>query len=184
MAQDVDGIFEWKRRMGVHWAYHTSSTNRLIHFLCIPFQLFGLIKLLSLLPSVAEWDWALLFIIATAPLYLLPHLPAGVCMVAMLLGLRWLGLQLPGSWIGLLIGAFTLVVPFMIQTQIGHKLFEPGQRDDTEKNIKEFLATKNPIPLALIFYYHMVELWLLLGVQPALKQEIEGHMQRELAEFK
>jgi hypothetical protein len=57
--------------------------------------------------------------------------------------------------------------------------YEPNTRDDTKKNMEEFHKTRNPIPLILIFYYHMVELVLLAGVKPELKKEIEKFTELE-----
>lgn len=178
-----NGIFEWKRRMGVHLAYHQSSMNRLIHFICFPCQLIGLLKLLSLLPSMGEWDVSLLLIIALSPIFILPEMLSGMLMVVLFMGLRFVALELPGSWVGLLMGVLFFAISFTIQTEIGHKVFEENGRDDTEKNINELLETKNPIPFLLVFYYHVLNLLLLFGYRPKLKEEIEIHLKEEQSHF-
>lgn len=35
------GIFDWKRRMGEHLAYHEDPLNKAVHIVCIPFILYG-----------------------------------------------------------------------------------------------------------------------------------------------
>lgn len=45
--------------------------------------------------------------------------------------------------------------------------------------MQEFHTTRNPIPLILIFYYHVVELVLLVGYKPELKKEIEKYTELE-----
>lgn len=180
---DNRGVFDWKQRMGVHWAYHQNVTNRVVHFICIPFILLGIIKLISLLPEIADYEVTYLIILLMAPIFLLPELLSGICLIVLLAILSIIAAMLPAGLIGGIIGLSSLIIPFIIQTQVGHKCFEIEGRDDTERNIKEFLQTKNPIPLLLIFYYHMVELLLLLGYRPKLKEEILFHMNNQTTRF-
>jgi hypothetical protein len=52
MAQRVEdclpnykqGVFEWKRRMGEHLAYHQSPQNKVVHLICIPLVIYGKTK--------------------------------------------------------------------------------------------------------------------------------------------
>lgn len=114
------GAFQWVRSMGVHEAYHLSRANRIIHWTCIPLELFCAVKLLSL-AAYGRVDLAL----------------AGI-------------------------------------------VVEKGV-DDTEKNVAEFKGTKNPVPLVLIFYYHLVEVLFALRYRPALRRTMESHKRDELA---
>lgn len=69
-----------------------------------------------------------------------------------------------------------LYITFVLKLTRG---FEANARDDTNKNIKEFYATRNVIPLLLIFYYHVVELVLMSGYKPELAKEIQHFTQKE-----
>jgi hypothetical protein len=65
---------------------------------------------------------------------------------------------------------------------VGHVVFEGGG-DDTEKNLAELRRTKNPIPILLVFYYHLVEILLAAGYRPRLKEEIDSFTRMDLATF-
>lgn len=172
-----DGAFGWKRRMGVHLAYHQSAVNRIVHGLCIPPTIWGALRLASLVPVWGEFDLGAVIILVLAPIDLATEWLLGMLMVSGL-GLLWLSARRPLSdslAVELAIGLGSLVVPFVAQTQIGHRFFEPEGRDDTARNLKEFAETKNPIPLLLIFYYHLVGVALLLGYRPKMRELIEDH---------
>ncbi len=176
------GAFGWKRRMGVHEAYHQSTANRLLHWLCIPVELWAVVKLASLVPILPAYhiDLALVLIVALAPVYLLTELLAGTLMVAFLAGSWYVaGLVFPETtWAGALAVVVAFALTFGAQVAIGHGVFEEG-RDDTQKNLEEFASTKNPIPLVLVFYYHLVELLLLVGYRPALRRDIQAFTDAE-----
>src|SRR5262249_16866731 len=144
--------FDWVRRMGVHEAYHRSRKNRIIHWLCIPLELLVVVKLLSM---VGEWV-ALLAIVGVGLLYLAADLVGGALMIAILVGLFELAKSVtPGSaLVDAAAMAALFVASFSFQTRVGHGVFEGGV-DDTEKNLAEFKRTWNPVPLVLIFYYHL-----------------------------
>ena len=68
----------------------------------------------------------------------------------------------------------------MLQTQIGHRLFEENGRDNTKINLAEAKRTYNIVPLLLIFFYHfVVDVYLRLGFRPDLLARIESHRRRE-----
>jgi len=180
LAVDANsGRFEWVRRMGVHEAYHKSTVNRIIHWICIPFELFAVVKLLSLvrIESVGmagyPLDLAWLVIAVVAFIYLLTEILAGLLMTAALVGLHILANQISTGtiWIDALGALGLFILSFSVQTQIGHRIFEKGI-DDTEKNLAEFGRTKNPVPLLLIFYYHLVEILFAIGYRPSLKKSV------------
>eukprot|EP00994_Dinema_validum_P009502 NODE_944_length_1214_cov_94.877253_g711_i0.p1 GENE.NODE_944_length_1214_cov_94.877253_g711_i0~~NODE_944_length_1214_cov_94.877253_g711_i0.p1 ORF type:complete len:240 (-),score=54.13 NODE_944_length_1214_cov_94.877253_g711_i0:151-870(-) len=182
----ADGQWQWRRRMGVHYAYHQSPGNELVHLLMIPLELFAFILLFSCVPMPpGTWDLAKLVILGLAPIYLLTEVLCGGLFVALLFGLRAAALSLPTTdplvRLGVAVAAF--VVPFVVQTQIGHRCLEPKGRDDTQKNVAEFTLTHNPIPLLLIFYYHLVALLFQLGYRPALRKQIATHTQAECKKF-
>jgi uncharacterized membrane protein YGL010W len=69
---------------------------------------------------------------------------------------------------------------FVVQTRVGHGVFEEGV-DDTEKNLAELRRTKNPIPIVLVFFYHLVEVLLAAGYRPALRAAVERYRAEELS---
>jgi len=151
------GIFGWKRRMGVHEAYHQNKMNRIFHFVCIPFQLFAVVLLLSRVSFFGSVDLAILSIVILSPVYLLTEILLGSCMVAFL-GFCWFvstNLIYLYSWVTT-IAVILFVIAFTFQVFVGHSYFEAG-RDDTNKNLAELARSKNPIPIVLIFYNHLVE---------------------------
>ena len=169
------GRFGWKRRMGVHEAYHRNLANRFLHWFCIPLELWAVVKLLSLVPLVPDFqvDLALVLILVLAPIYLLTEPVIGSLMLAFL-GASWYSAHhvLPSlAWPGAFLAVGLFAVTFGAQVLVGHHVFEEG-RDDTEKNLREFAETKNPIPLVLVFYYHLVEIVLNVGYRPALRKDI------------
>src|SRR5687768_6036726 len=80
-----DGMFGWKRRMGVHEAYHTHPLNRWMHWQCIPLELWAVVKLASL-ASFGSFDLALVLIAILAPIYVLAEPLLGSLMVGFLAG--------------------------------------------------------------------------------------------------
>ena len=100
--------FQWVRRMGIHEAYHKSTVNRIIHWICIPFELFAVVKILSLarIESVGmagyPLDLAWILIAIVAVIYLLTEILAGLLMTGALVGLHILANQISTGtiWFG------------------------------------------------------------------------------------
>lgn len=175
--------------MGVHEAYHLDGRNRLVHWLAILVELVMVVKLLSLarvegvgLGPLGTLDLSLVVLAAVGLVYVAADVVAGLLMVALLLGLRGVALRFTtGSGVAdAAIAVVVFVVAFTIQTRVGHGVFEKGV-DDTEKNIAELRRTKNPIPILLVFYYHLVELLFAAGYRPKLRAAMERHRDEELA---
>jgi uncharacterized membrane protein YGL010W len=162
--------FDWVRRMGVHEAYHLHRANRVLHWVNIPIELMMVVKLLSF-GRIAAFD-----------LGPLGTLAAGAIMIAMLLALRWLVLPLTTGFavVDAVIALTIFGAAFIFQTRIGHGVFEEGV-DDTSSNIAELRRTKNPVPILLVFYYHLVELLFAIGYRPVLRATMERHREEELA---
>jgi len=169
--------------MGAHLAYHQNPINKSIHFLCIPVILFGIIKLLSMIPMFGAWDASIWLIIFLSPVFLLPDVISGLCFILLMLIIRFLALEIPTGFVGVVIGIISVISAFLVQTQVGHKLFEADARDDTEENITAFRLSKNPIPLLLIFHYHMIELLMMLGYRPKLRNEIDHYTKLKTKSF-
>ena len=64
-------------------------------------------------------------------------------------------------------------------SEIDEGVFEDGL-DDTNQNVAELRRTKNPIPIVLVFYYHLVELLFAAGYRPALRDAVAVHTRAEL----
>jgi len=173
-----DGRFQWLRRMGVHEAYHQSGPNRVIHWICIPIELFAFIRLLAL----PHWGVAAGVAALVGVVYLMTDVLAGALMAALLGGLVAAARQVSvgARWLDALVAVAVFVLSFTVQTQLGHRVFERGV-DDTDKNITELRKTGNPIPIVLVFYYHLVEVLFALGYRPGLRAQVDAHTREELA---
>lgn len=176
----LDGRFSWLQRMGIHEAYHRDATNRLLHWICIPIELLATIALLSL----ARWgrvDLGLLAIAALGVVYVAAEPLAGLLMVGLLLALHEIAPRLSSGSTALdaLLAVAAFGASFLVQTGLGHGRFEGGI-DDTAKNVAELRRTGNPLPIVLVFYYHLVELLFAAGYRPALRQRMELAMREEM----
>jgi uncharacterized membrane protein YGL010W len=168
--------------MGVHEAYHLSPANRALHWLCIPLELWAVVTLLAAAPLGPLHDAALVAVVVVAPIYLATEPLLGSLMVLFLASCRALGLRflaLAPSWAAAT-AALTFALAFAAQIRVGHGIFEGG-RDDTKDNLAELGRTKNPIPILLVFYYHLVEIALAAGYRPALDRDIRAYRDAELA---
>jgi len=176
------GRFDWKRRMGVHEAYHQSLANRWLHWSCIPLELLAIVKLASLASLGGHLDLALVVIAIVAPIYLLTEPVIGTTMVGFLVGCWWLADHGPrfGTGWDVLVAVALFSATFAVQVAIGHGSFEGG-RDDTNQNLAEFRTSRNPIPLLLVFYYHLVEIFFALGYRPRLERDVAVFTAREIA---
>jgi len=113
------GYFEWEKRMGIHYAYHQSKINNLIHALMIPMELWAILQILRCIPIPIISDAALLAICASGPVYVATEPLCGATMIVLLLSLRWAALcWLPCSAIsGGMIGLGLFAVPFIVQVK-------------------------------------------------------------------
>jgi uncharacterized membrane protein YGL010W len=168
--------------MGVHEAYHQDRRNRLVHWVCIPLELLAVAALLAAIPAGPFRDGALIATAALVPIYVATEPLLGALMIGFLLACRAVALvAIETSLVGTLVGGVLLfAVTFALQLRIGHGVFEAG-RDDTEMNLGELRRTKNPIPILLVFYYHLVELALAAGYRPSLRETIAGFTREHLA---
>jgi uncharacterized membrane protein YGL010W len=175
------GKFDWVKRMGVHLAFHTNPINKTMHLILIPFELMGAIALIGRDPLEATNFFSypsLITILLLGMIYVQTDIICGATFTGFLVLLQAAVFEfmafvgITGGWRALF-GLGLFVVFGLVQTQIGHKKFEPEGRDDTEKNVVEFQKTGRPIPLLLIFYYHWVEVFFMLGYKPELKSRVE-----------
>lgn len=169
--------------MGVHEAHHLARANRIIHWLAIPIELFAAAKLLSL-ARIGPIDLAFVAAVLLGIVYIATDLLAGALMIALLFALRALALSLTSGSVAIdaVASVVLFVVAFTVQTRVGHGVFEKGI-DDTNANLAELRRTKNPIPILLVFYYHLVELLFAVGYRPALRAQVEKYRDEEIAKM-
>ena len=172
--------FDWVRRMGVHEAYHLDPINRSIHWLCIPIELAAVVTLLGAVP--APVDLGLVAIGLLGVVYVRADAPSGVAMTGLLLALRALAAPFTtgSAPLDALVASAVFVAAFVIQTRIGHGVFEHGI-DDTAMNLAELARTRDPVPILLVFAYHALELLFAAGYRPAVREEVERYRSAELA---
>lgn len=160
--------FEWTERMGRHLAYHESVVNKVVHLLCIPLQLWGVVHLLANVPYLGAAGLVALL----SPLFVLCDVLTGASFAVFLVLLSVVASDAHVLW-----GPTLFVCANVFQTRVGHA-FEEGGRDDTALNMAEFKRSRNPIPLLLIFYYHWVEVFLWFGYAPDVRAEVQRSRER------
>lgn len=177
-------FLNWHYRMGKHEAVHENFGNRLIHWICIPCQIFSTFLVFSNIELMAAKG-------SSIPLNL--SLLVLLCLVALYWRLNFLGAMLTTlSWAPLLylanfvhynslFGAYEIcfgflffVVTLSIQIGVGHNIYEEG-RDDTEQNIGELIRTFNPVYISCIPFYHNMEIIFNFGFEPAIRNAVEAY---------
>ena len=177
MSKAETPFLNWHHRMGKHESVHLNPINRIIHWTCIPCQIFSMCLLFSnveftvfALESglVTPVNLSLVVISCMFSLYWYMDTFGGILTV-----LLWTPLWCAANAVhqNLLLGPYEMLAAlvffagtFGIQVGVGHVVFEEG-RDDTEQNIAEFLATWNPIYITCIPFYHHMEIVFNLGFQ-------------------
>ena len=183
------GIFDWKRRMGIHLAFHRSPTNIIIHALfslinvwaillmAYPFQIINL-ELFNTTITLAMVILALVFI-----LYAFMDLGAAILITA-LYSLTYPLCEPIMNWLSnstalmLVFGSVLTLLALAVQVYIGHNIFEQGI-DDASENFDELFSSKNPILFAALPFYTYLDLFFMMGYRPKLAQFI-WDMTREL----
>lgn len=129
--------FDWIERMGVHYAYHQSLLNRVVHWICIPIELGAVLGLLSVV-DVGPVDAGLVAVALIGALY---------CTAELFLGLLW-SVQLVAIWFvastlladlglwAIVASSAAFAVTFTVQLVLGHRIGENG-RDDTGRNLSD-----------------------------------------------
>ncbi len=177
--QDGDhGAFEWKKRMGIHLAFHRDPMNIFIHgifsllnawavlLIAYPFSAFGF-QVAGVSIDMAMVTLALVFII-----YARMEILTAVVVTAAYAStyplcspvMEWMG----GSTLWMvLLGIVLTFVSLAIQVFIGHGIAEEGI-DDAIENFKELFQSKNPLYIALLPFYTYLDLMFMLGYRPKL----------------
>lgn len=169
-----NGRFDWLYRMGVHEAYHLDARNRLIHWLCIPLELWSVLKLGTLIQFMGLNLGFVLFLAASA-VYIAADVVMGMAMAFFLFILLCVCvyLDLGPVWAEAMLAVVVFSASFLVQTKVGHDVFQAGV-DDTRQNLEELKQSKNPIPILLIFFYHLVEIFFALGFRKDLRAQVEA----------
>lgn len=177
-------IFNWEQRMGNHLAYHRNKINNAVHLICIPAIVYGLLIVMSVIDSVTSISVTVGLLLVLGIVFLLVDIIVGAVVVALLFFAAF-QLSNPSEALvfSLVVGLVWMIGPFVVQTQVGHRVFEDEGRDDTEINIKEFRETLNPIPLVLIFFYHAMEVAMLLGYKKESYNRILGYRDAKMKEI-
>lgn len=191
MGKEDKPFLNWHYRMGKHEAVHLNPINRLIHWTCIPCQIFSMCLLFSNVEFavialgsglVIPLNLSLVVISCMCSLYWYMDMYAGVLTI-----LLWTPLFCAAVFIhqNLLLGQYEMLAAlgffagtFAVQVGIGHVIFEEG-RDDTEQNIAEFLATWNPIYITCIPFYHHMEIIFNLGLRSNVYKIVQKHQHKD-----
>jgi len=176
------GIFQWKRRMGIHLAFHRNPSNIFIHALfsvmnawailliAFPFQIPGL----SLFSNPI--DGAMLVLLATFIIYAFMDFGAAL-VVTLLFALTYPLCEPTMQFLGdstlymIALGIFLTILALAIQVFIGHGVAEKGI-DDAVDNFKELFETKNPLFIMLLPFYTYLDLLFIWGYKPKNAQFI------------
>jgi len=175
------GIFQWKRRMGIHLAFHRDPMNIFLHALFPVFNALGVLMIcypffidvpgnLSLLPQ--SLSLALLVLAGSFFIYALIDLLAAILVSLPVLLLyplcQWSFEALGQSVLWMTCaGIAVFFVALWIQVGIGHKICEEGIGDE-EENIAELFESKNPIPFIVLPVYTILDLLFMLGYRKTL----------------
>ena len=172
------GVYEWKKRMGIHLAFHRDPTNIFIHgvfsllnawavlLIAFPFSFFGL-ELFGVPIDMAMVTLGLIFFVyARMEVLTAVLVTAAYAATYPFCGpvMEWLG----GSVLWMVVlGVVLTFLSLAIQVIIGHGVAEKGI-DDAIENFKELFETKNPLYIALLPFYTYLDLMFMLGYRPKL----------------
>lgn len=192
MSKNDKPFLNWHYRMGKHESVHLNPINRIIHWTCIPCQIFSMCLLFSnvefttflVLESglVIPLNLSLVVISCMLSLYCYMDMIAGVFTI-----LLWTPLLCAANVIhqNMLLGPYEMLAAlvffagtFAIQVGVGHVVFEEG-RDDTEQNIAEFVNTWNPIYITCIPFYHHMEIIFNLGLRSDIYKIVLTHQHED-----
>lgn len=190
MMRSREPFLNWHLRMGKHEAVHQNGINRIIHWTCIPCQIFSACLLFS---NVDIMKYTFLTMGDTIMIPFNLSLVVICSIVILYYLLDELGALFTAIvWSPLLVGAnvihqhsllgeyeiiFSLlffISTFSIQVGVGHVVFEEG-RDDTEQNISEFFETWNPVYISCIPFYHHMEIIFNMGLKSHIYKNVIKH---------
>jgi len=167
------GPFEWKRRMGIHLAFHRDPKNILLH------AVFSIVNAWALLliffpfqvPGVSVFsvqvDVAMLLLCVVFMIYAMLDVGAAILVTgayALTYPLCALVMELLQGSASLMValGVFLTFFSLAVQVFIGHNIAEKGI-DDAVENFKELFESKNPVYFILLPFYTYLDLLFLAG---------------------
>lgn len=180
--ENGNGAFQWKKRMGIHLAFHRNPVNIFIHALfslvnawavlliAYPFTLFDL----SI--NGVPINFAMITLLLIWLIYIRMEFVCG-SLTVFAYGLTYFlceptMLVLQGNaWLMVALGVFLTFLALAIQVFIGHNIAEDGI-DDAMENFRELFETKNPLYISLLPFYTYLDLMFLMGYRKNLSKEI------------
>jgi uncharacterized membrane protein YGL010W len=207
-ANRQHGVFQWRRRMGVHLAFHRDPTNIVIHALfsiinawailliAYPFGLSSLsgmnIPFLNVAIMNIPLDMAIITLAAMFIIYACMDVGGAIITTALFAATYPLcqptfEMLNESTALMLLLGVVLTVLALAFQVFIGHGIAEKGI-DDAVENFAETIETKNPIYIALLPFYTYLDLMFMAGYRPQqariindITSELRPKLESELA---
>mgnify|MGYP000465112980 FL=1 len=174
-ASDL-GPFEWKRRMGIHLAFHRDPVNIFLHaaFSIVNAWAMLLIFYPFQVPGVSVFsipiDMAMVILAATFIIYALMDVGAAI-LVTLAYALTYplcapvMALLQDSTLLMISVGVFLTFFALAVQVFIGHNIAEKGI-DDAVDNFKELFESKNPLYIMVLPFYTYLDLLFLAGYKP------------------
>ena len=195
------GAYEWKKRMGIHLAYHRNPTNIAIHaifslvnawavlLITYPFSFFN-VTLFGLPIDFAMATLLLIWVLYIRMDFLCGTLTTLAYGATYFLCAPTMALLNGEAYLMVLLGSVLTVAALAVQVYIGHSIAEDGI-DDAFENFRELFQSKNPLYLALLPFYTYLDLMFMLGYRPnlsarlwAITDELRNKILTERAELK
>lgn len=165
-------------------AVHQSAANKLLHWCFIPCQIFASYLFFTNCETNFSCgtyrgvefplNLSMCLLVSMVVLYLRMDLTGGCLALLMWCPLlHWANYVhqnhiFPYEMVSA-IGIFVLALA--LQVGVGHHIFEGG-RDDTKQNLAELCSTWNPIYIACIPFYHIMEIVFLLELKPSVFNDV------------
>jgi uncharacterized membrane protein YGL010W len=180
------GLFQWKRRMGIHLAFHRDPMNIFLHAVFPVFNALGILLIcypfFIEIPMLAEQPFSIALVVLAGSflIYALVDVLAAALVSGPVLLLypvcQWSFELLDASILYMFaLGTGMFLFALWVQVGIGHKVCENGLGDE-EENIAELFESKNPIPFVLLPVYTLLDLLFMLGYRKTQANIIWGIM--------
>ena len=200
---NTESFLNWIERMGKFEAYHSDATNQIIHWTCIPIQIFAIYLLFSniiiipnsmiyninmnddtihmylmsfLLPS---FNLGLVLLIYSIVLYSCLNKYATIMTLLCMYPLYGLANMIYihhifNTHLIMNISAIIMfIIALTIQVAVGHGVYEGI--DDGPQGISELIHTKNPLYISLIPFYPIMKCCFYLGCSTGEYQLVSTH---------
>ena len=182
------GMFDWKKRMGIHLAYHQSATNNLVHKIMTPIQLCGIAYLVTgllmlAIDTTATVNMAIIALLPLMAFYLVIEPLTGLIVSAILLLSAMSALTIPVAeiWIPTL-GIALLASGGVFQAGIGHGVFEKGNIN-LGNEFQEFKETGSPMVFIFFFFFPILQLFIDMGYRKNLNKQLLKYKDEYLAQI-